>query len=228
MTQKCYKFTRDVNFPQKGPDGKTPNGFTALPGDTITQIAHTTYQFSDGYKERELTLTDQGIETMLGHGWLEEIGVEGEEGEEQETSTDPYEIIAAAQAQIAQAQAAINQATANKAISKAAALRPANRSNTPTAKPVPTPQAPRPVPPPARPVVPAPTPKPAPRPLPKPIGKVVAPAAPERTSPILESALGEDPTQGHGQLSEAEAVDAVLSRVKRVNRPRTPAGSAKG
>ena len=220
MSLKCYKFTRDVNFPQKGPDGKTPNGFVALPGDTITQISHTTYQFSDGYKERELTLTDQGIETMLGHGWIEEIGVEGEEGEEQEVSTDPYEIIAAAQAQIAAAQAAINQATASKAISKAAALRPANRPNTPTAKPVPTPQAPRPVPPPARPVVPAPSPKP--------IGKVVAPAAPERVSPILESALGEDPTQGHGQLSEAEAVDAVLSRVKRVNRPRTPAGTAKG
>ena len=228
MSLKCYKFTRDVNFPQKGPDGKTPNGFVALPGDTITQISHTTYQFSDGYKERELTLTDQGIETMLGHGWIEEIGVEGEEGEEQEVSTDPYEIIAAAQAQIAAAQAAINQATASKAISKAAALRPANRPNTPTAKPVPTPQAPRPVPPPARPVVPAPSPKPAPQPRPKPIGKVVAPAAPERVSPILESALGEDPTQGHGQLSEAEAVDAVLSRVKRVNRPRTPAGTAKG
>lgn len=225
---KCYKFTRDVNFPQMGPDGKTPMGFTAQPEDTLTQVSHTTYQHSDGYKEREIVLTDQGIETMIGHEWLEEIGVEGEEGEDQEQPTDPYEIIAAAQAQIAAAQAAIDQVTANKAIAKAAALRPHVRPNTPTPKPVPTPQAPRPVPHPVKPVVPAPKPAPAPKPLPKPIAKVVAPAAPEKTSPILESALGEDLTQGHGQLSEAEAVDAVLSRVKRVNRPRTPAGSAKG
>jgi hypothetical protein len=223
MDLKCYKFTRDVNFPQKGPDGKTPTGFVAQPGDTLTQITHTTYQFSDGYQEREIILSDLGISTMIGHGWLEEIGTEEEE---EEPLTDPYEVIAQAQAQIAAAQATIDQVTANTAIQKAAALRPVVRPNTPTPKPVPTPQAPKPIPHPTKPVVPAPTPKSTPKPALKPIGKVVAPAVSERTSPVLESALGDPSTgAGPGQLSEAEAINSVLSRVKRVTRPRETVGT---
>lgn len=194
MELKSYEFTRAIVYQGK---------FGSKPGDTLMQTGPEQFVFSGSRGTVEVMLREKTIATYLREGYIKEIGGMDEPGEEPKAAAPPPE---------PKVEAPLIDTTAR--------IIPVNPIPMEVA-PVVSFDPPPPVKVTPKKAEPKSTPKPgpkkadAPKPTPKPAAKVatkdVVQAKPEKVSPILEAALGED-------HHDTDGIDAVLSRTKKVVR----------
>ena len=210
MELKSYEFLRTVIYQGK---------FGATPGDTLQQIGTENYHYNGRRGLIEVILRDTTIASYLANGFIKETTEATEQVEpEPEVAVVVAPVIPTPPAPVRpNLKPAVPQSRAVDAKAKMAAQRPTGVVPPPAPKTAPVPAP--------KPVVAAPKPTPIivavaeprkPEPTATPLkkvaaGKTVAPPRPELVNPVVDAALTTE-------LGEAEAIDAVLSRQKKVVR----------